>query len=266
MTIHKLKKHQDDIPYTMLSREVTQQITNPSSLAIWTYLQSLPPDWDISESHIRKHFGMGRTRYMDAMRALRENGLYEVIHIKNEKSQFVGSYYHIYSTPQVRKPELPETRLTENHTELTEKTLLHRTIKDKEEDTFDHFWALWPKKVAKIDALKAWKSLTTAHQQKAFHDAPTRYSDTDPHFIPNPATYLRGQRWNDARIEKPAETIDLILNNIRESNYEQTGSTGNNGQAFLGNGSAMGQNSISQAGSLCASAQDMGEDFDPFGF
>ena len=38
MSIHKIKKHQDQIPYEMISREIAQSIENPVALAIWLYL------------------------------------------------------------------------------------------------------------------------------------------------------------------------------------------------------------------------------------
>jgi hypothetical protein len=72
MPIIKLKKHQDQIPYDMVSREVVQSITNPIALAIWVYLQSQAEDWDVIESHIRKHFAIGQRKYQKAMKELKE--------------------------------------------------------------------------------------------------------------------------------------------------------------------------------------------------
>ncbi|MDA3821625.1 MAG: hypothetical protein PF450_03285 [Bacteroidales bacterium] len=98
--ITKLMKHQGSIPYTMHSREVIQAITNPDSLSIWSYLQSLPEDWSVNETHIRDHFGIGRTRYLSAMKYLRDMNLYSVERLSDGQN-FTGAVFHIYPFPHV---------------------------------------------------------------------------------------------------------------------------------------------------------------------
>src|SRR5690625_1630559 len=101
--INKLKNHQRDVPFDLLCRDTVQKINNTDALAIWVYLQSLPEDWIVRESHIRDKFGIGRTRYMRAMRVLREMGLYRVERPKGEDGGYTGAYYHVYPFPQVSK-------------------------------------------------------------------------------------------------------------------------------------------------------------------
>ncbi len=86
-----------------------------------------------------------------------------------------------------------------------------------------------------------------------------------------PAT-LFGSKFDDylatahiAQPEKPKTSIDIMLDNLRETN-DKTGSTGNNGQTISGNGITVGQDSISQAGDLCPAPQYMGKGNDPFGW
>ena len=69
---------------------------------------------------------------------------------------------------------------------------------------FDLFWKAYPKKKAKADAEKAWKSvkgdkhinaiLSAISQQKQSPE----WSKDGGRFIPHPATWLRGKRWEDA--------------------------------------------------------------------
>jgi len=105
MAIDKLVKHQAGIPFVMNSRDVIQSIKNPEALAIWVYLQSLPENWVFRETQIRSHFSIGRTRYLSAMRELRESGLYQVKRRKNDAGQFIGSDYHIYALPHTTDSE-----------------------------------------------------------------------------------------------------------------------------------------------------------------
>jgi len=126
MAIDKLVKHQAGIPFVMNSRDVIQSIKNPEALAIWVYLQSLPENWVFRETQIRNHFSIGRTRYLSAMRELRESGLYLVKRRKNDVGQFIGSDYHIYALPHTtdsegrncRKPHVRKPIGVENDTDI----------------------------------------------------------------------------------------------------------------------------------------------------
>ena len=65
------------------------------------------------------------------------------------------------------------------------------------------FYDIYPKKVGKQDAIKAWRALkaddTLIHAIIA--DVNRRingeWKGADKHFIPHPATYIRGRRWED---------------------------------------------------------------------
>lgn len=71
-------------------------------------------------------------------------------------------------------------------------------------DGFDDFWKAYPKKVAKADAKKAWVKLKTTGEQreqirvgleKAKRSA--GWLKDGGQFIPNPASWINGQRWED---------------------------------------------------------------------
>lgn len=69
---------------------------------------------------------------------------------------------------------------------------------------FADFWAVWPRRDAKKDALKAWQQVNGDRHIDAILEAlawqiPLREWDGG-RFTPLPATYLRGERWTD---EKP---------------------------------------------------------------
>lgn len=68
--------------------------------------------------------------------------------------------------------------------------------------TFDQFYAQYPKKVARKDAQKAWARLSEEEKAKALEALPAhvRYWDikgTEKEFIPYPATWLNGARFED---------------------------------------------------------------------
>ena len=87
-----------------------------------------------------------------------------------------------------------------------------RTDKTKEEEPsaaerpssagFAKFWESYPKKVKRKDALKAWKSKQLDAKADALVDDVKRRLAEDGRwlggYVPDPTTYLNGERWNDA--------------------------------------------------------------------
>jgi hypothetical protein len=78
------------------------------------------------------------------------------------------------------------------------------------ENDFTEFWAAYPKKVAKLDAQKAWNKLTpedrfAAVQALSIHVRYWQIAGTAKEFMPHGATWLHGRRWED-ELEMPAAT------------------------------------------------------------
>ena len=75
-----------------------------------------------------------------------------------------------------------------------------------EPDGFDAFWAAYPRRQAKKDARKAWRVLKPSHELVATivqHLIVRRETRAwREGFIPLPATFIRGERWED---ELPVE-------------------------------------------------------------
>ena len=68
------------------------------------------------------------------------------------------------------------------------------------QNEFDSFWKSYPKKVAKQDAIKAWKKIKQAEIEKILSDIAKRKLNGwsgNTKFIPNASTYLNGRRWED---------------------------------------------------------------------
>ena len=71
---------------------------------------------------------------------------------------------------------------------------------------FNKFWSIYPKKVAKKPAKSAWKRLSHYRQHIALRDMELgRYNGTEKAYIPNAATYLNQERWEDEIIEQPRQ-------------------------------------------------------------
>jgi len=73
---------------------------------------------------------------------------------------------------------------------------------------FDEFWSLYPRKIAKATARKAWAKLSAEQQLMAAKaiDTHCQYwsaKETELEFIPHPATWLNAERWEDELVIEP---------------------------------------------------------------
>lgn len=84
---------------------------------------------------------------------------------------------------------------------MAELALVHNDVPAQEQAaTFDDFWLLYPRRVAKRDAQKAWSRMTADEQAAAvvaMVDWRRVWRGKDPQYIPHPATWLNGARWED---------------------------------------------------------------------
>lgn len=66
---------------------------------------------------------------------------------------------------------------------------------------FDDFWALYPRRVAKKDARNAWNKIGPKHRPQIlaalFEWARIWNARGEVQYIPHPATWLNGERWED---------------------------------------------------------------------
>ncbi len=66
---------------------------------------------------------------------------------------------------------------------------------------FDDFWAVYPNRKAKKDALKAWTKLNPSQELiQTIIECVEVYAKTKQWrqgYIPLPATFIRGERWDD---------------------------------------------------------------------
>lgn len=87
-------------------------------------------------------------------------------------------------------------------------------------DPFDDFWLLYPRRVAKKDARKAWSRIPPS-QHVAILTAVVAWrrvwADKDAQYIPHPATWLNGERWED---ELPATNVPLHASHVAATRQE----------------------------------------------
>lgn len=83
-------------------------------------------------------------------------------------------------------------------------TIDPKILKNKDMLNFDVFWKAYPRKQGKQAALKAWRKLEPGPDLQASildaleaHKASSQWQKDDGQYIPYPATWLNGGRWED---------------------------------------------------------------------
>lgn len=101
----------------------------------------------------------------------------------------------------VHAPSTNEHEPPPNHKPLTINQEPNKTHTSSADEGFDEFWTIYPKKVEKKKAREIWKRRKLwKFNGKILDDIKTRI-DIDQKwkdgYIPNPTTYLNGDRWED---------------------------------------------------------------------
>lgn len=156
---------------------------------------------------------------------------------ENEKSPAMGRnkdkpYKESYITPY-NPPEIGELEKPPGESDLfggderpkargRKKPAVPKSIDDLDEEAakgFEIFWRVYPRRVGKVPALRSWAKLDPAERRKAaiaaerFGKEAKKDADRDDwlRFIPHPATWLNGRRFDDYEIEpEPARSAALI--------------------------------------------------------
>jgi hypothetical protein len=73
---------------------------------------------------------------------------------------------------------------------------------------FDEFWSLYPRKIAKATARKAWQKLSAEQQLMAAKAINThceywKAKETELEFIPHASSWLNGERYEDEIVIEP---------------------------------------------------------------
>lgn len=105
------------------------------------------------------------------------------------------------TSPAVRLPR-PDPSYSSSDEELsTSSGVMSNNASDGVDDGFDIFWHLYPRKVGKPTARKAWQKATSrasaAEIEAGLRDYLPVAATKEPQYIPHPSTWLNRDGWND---------------------------------------------------------------------
>jgi len=101
---------------------------------------------------------------------------------------------------------------------------------------FDEFWSLYPRKIAKATARKAWAKLSAEQQLMAAKAINThceywKAKETELEFIPHASSWLNGERYEDEIVIEPRREKNdkkwMFTNEGIEAKAKELGVIGN---------------------------------------
>ena len=173
-----------------------------------TYLLSHEIGYTITIGQIIRESGDGKQSVRSALEELIKAGYLETKRTTDARGYNAGLAYFIKDpkNPKSDNPTLDKPTL-DNQTAL-ENNLIKKTIKQEKlsDNAFDEFWTLYPKRVAKADALKAWNKAIKRKSPDELLKLTKVYSEgklPDMTYIPYPASQLNKELYED--VEEPKE-------------------------------------------------------------
>jgi hypothetical protein len=172
-----------------------------------TYLLSHEVGYTITIGQIIRESGDGKQAVRSALEELIKAGYLETQRTTDERGYNAGLAYFI-KDPTIPKSENPtlDNPTLDNQTALENNLTKKTTKQEKPIDTgFDTFWLLYPKKVAKADAVKAWKQVLkkkTADEMIALTKAYSESKLPDMTYIPYPASWLNKGLYEAVEVEE----------------------------------------------------------------
>jgi len=147
-----------------------------------------------------------------------------------KKSKFPGPGHEFLRTfknirEQMRASETQEDQGRASTDRCRDRTPDPNSDLDLIAEQFEEFYQAYPRRQAKEDAKEAWRKLNPNEQlfSRILADIRNRFRAVDPNFVPLPAKYLSGARWNDEIIANQARgetSTDISKRLIREAKEE----------------------------------------------
>ena len=202
--------------------------------AVLAIMVSMPDDWDYTVSGLAVICGVGKDAVRTSLRELEANGYLTRVQRHNEAGHFSRNEYIVTDEPtgggEIPLSDRPSTAepltdepLTDNPTQQNKDCTNTPYSPPKGDvskssgqgvdwDLFERFWTAYPRKQNKERARRAWKKLhpdlelcriMSAALERDKRSEQWRRDNGD--FIPHPASWLNGRRWEDEPAEAAPE-------------------------------------------------------------
>ena len=207
--VYKIYRH-DSQPFAQVPNSaIRDPQISPNAFRLLAYLMSHKEGYELTYGQIERQTTLGRYAINEAIKVLTDKGWLRTERTKKDNGQFGPTSFHILdpeAVDSVADDSSAGHSTVEQPTDIKNTNYLEKT-KDKEKhlEGFDTFWNLYPKKIAKADALKAWNKATkkkTADELIALTKAYSESKLPDMTYIPYPASWLNKELYESVEVQE----------------------------------------------------------------
>jgi len=190
------------------------------AIGLLTQLMSHRPGWNMSISSLARFNKTGVDTIKSAVKELELLGYLNRSEKQEHNEDGTFADYVWTTANPFQNPDTVKPVSGKQHTKNTI-TKEQQPIKNKQENTdtgFDKFWELYPKKVAKADALKAWNKAIktkTSDELLAFTKAYAEGKLPDMTYIPYPASWLNKGLYESVEVAEAKPLPKLFIGRVK---------------------------------------------------
>ena len=190
-------------------------------IGLLTQLMSHRPGWNTSIRSLARFNKTGTDTIKSAVKELELLG-YLTRSQKQEHNEDGTFADYVWTTADPFQN--PDTVKSVSGKQDTKNTITkeQQPIKNKQEnistDTFDKFWELYPKKIAKADALKAWNKAIKVKTAERLLELTKAYAEgklPDQTYIPYPASWLNKGLYESVEVAEAKPLPKLFVGRIK---------------------------------------------------
>ena len=220
--VYKIYRH-DSQPFAQVPNSaIRDPEISPNAFRLLAYLMSHKEGYELTYGQIERQTTLGRYAINEAIKILTNKGWLKTERTKKDNGQFGPTSFHILDPEAVDSVaddssvgdstmEQPTDNKNTNYLENTK-------TKEKHLEGFDDFWNLYPKKIAKSDAIKAWNKATKKKTADELLELTKAYAEgklPEDKYIPYPASWLNKELYESVEVAKAKPLPKLFVGRIK---------------------------------------------------
>ena len=220
--VYKIYRH-DSQPFAQVPNSaIRDPEISPNAFRLLAYLMSHKEGYELTYGQIERQTTLGRYAINEAIRVLTNKGWLRTERTKKDNGQFGPTSFHILDPEAVDSvaddSSVGDSTMEQPTDNKNTNSLENTKDKEKHLKDFDEFWKLYPKKIAKADALKAWNKAIKTKTAERLLELTKAYAEgklPDDKYIPYPASWLNKGLYESVEIAEAKPLPKLFVGRIK---------------------------------------------------
>jgi predicted transcriptional regulator len=223
--VYKIYRH-DSQPFAQVPNSaIRDPEISPNAFRLLAYLMSHKEGYELTYGQIERQTTLGRYAINEAIKILTNKGWLKTERTKKDNGQFGPTSFHILNPNEPEQLDSVADGSSEGHSTMEQPTDIKNTnylentkTKEKHLKGFDEFWNLYPKKIAKADALKAWNKATKSKTADELLKLTKAYAEgklPELKYIPYPASWLNKGLYESVEVAEAKPLPKLFVGRIK---------------------------------------------------